>query len=191
MKTLSARNVQSSSDERRHCEVWEPSRGVRQNGDAQSFAFVPGRVVLNGEWFGSEAYLSAAVTKPPLILAKPISQGIDAVWVRARIPEVFDFTPVLSSTETSLLEVGVVAVPEGASVGTPFICTDYYGRSELVFSPEGPPPNEKAEIAAAFWSLLLQAPDDLANFEERVFHPGAGVWMYFGCENGELNVRRG
>ena len=54
-----------------------------------------------------------------------------------------------------------------------------------MFSPEGPDQETRTKIAAAFWSLFLQVPDDLADFEARVFHRGAGIWMQFRCVDGE------
>lgn len=149
------------------------------------FVFMPANVVLNGSSFSSGAYLRDAVATPPAVLVRPIAEKFDAAWVRGRIPMVFDFIPTLSSTEKALLETGFLAVAVGASSGIGFICTDYYGRTGLTFSPEGPDAEAKRAIADAFWSLLLVAPHDLADFEERVFHPGAGVWMHFGCSDGE------
>jgi hypothetical protein len=35
---------------------------------------------------------------------------------------------------------------------------------------------------------LLHAPNDLADFEARVFHPGAGVWLEYACTHGELSL---
>jgi hypothetical protein len=116
---------------------------------------------------------------------RPIEQQYDAAWVRARLPRVFAFTPELSGVEKSLLDAGFVAVAAGTSIGFPFVCTDNCGRTGLMFSSDGPDQDIQAKIAAAFWSLLLQSPDDLADFEATVYHPGAGVWMHFGCKNGE------
>src|SRR5262245_6601267 len=145
------------------------------------FTFVPAAVELNGNGFSTDYYLRDSVgERPPAILARPIEKQYDAAWVRARVPRVFAFTPELSDVEKSLLDVGFVAVVSGSAVGLPFICTDYYGRTGLMFSPDGPDQDKQAKIAAAFWSLLLQAPDDVADFQATVYHPGAGVWMHFG-----------
>jgi hypothetical protein len=65
------------------------------------------------------------------------------------------------------------------------ICNDYYGRTGLMFSPEGPDNGTQTKIAAAFWSYLLQAPNELADFEAKIPHLGAGGWMHFGCRDGE------
>jgi hypothetical protein len=101
------------------------------------------------------------------------------------LPRVFHFTPEKSEIEKSLLDVGFVAVPAQSAFGFPFLCADNYGRTGLMFSPNGPEKEIQEKIAAAFWSLLLQSPDDVADFEATAYHPGAGIWMHFGCENGE------
>lgn len=152
------------------------------------FTFVPAAVELDGNGFSTDFHLrDVAGERPPAILARPIEQQYDAAWVRARLPCVFGFTPQLSEVEKSLLDVGFVAVAVGTSIGIPFICTDYYGRTGLMFSPDGPDQGTRAKIASAFWSVLLQLPDDLIDFDATVYHPGAGVWMHFGCEDGELS----
>ncbi len=150
------------------------------------FTFVPAAVRLNGNGFSTDFHLRDAVgERPPAILARPIEQQYDAAWVRARWLRVFQIAPELSEVEKSLLNVGLVAVAVGTSIGIPFVCADYYGRTGLMFSPDGPDQDMQAKIAAAFWSLLLQSPNDLLDFEATVYHPGAGVWMRFGCEDGE------
>jgi len=151
------------------------------------FTFVPAAVDLNGIAFSTDFHLRDSVGKHPLaILARAIEQRYDAAWVRARLPRVFGFTPELSEVEKSLLDVHFVAVQTGASIGYPFACTDHYGRTGIMFSPEGPDKATQAKIAGAFWSLLLETPDDLADFQATVYHPGASLWMHFGCENCEL-----
>jgi hypothetical protein len=152
-----------------------------------NFTFVPALVQLNGNGFSTDFHLSeTAGERPPAVLARPIERKYDAAWVRARLPQVFGFIPDVSEVEKSLLDVGFVAVPAGNKVGFPFVCSDYYGQAGLLFSPEGPDRETQATIAAAFWSLLLQAPEDLADFEASVYHAGAGVWMHFACNAGEL-----
>jgi len=148
--------------------------------------FVPALVELDGTMFSTEFYLrDFAGPQPPVVLAGPMQQQFDAAWVRARLPVVFGFVPEVAEVEKALLDVGFVAVPERSSVGIPFVCTDYYGRTGLTFSPEGPDRAIQALIARAFWPLLLQEPDELADFSARVYHPGTGNWMHFGCEHGE------
>ena len=149
------------------------------------YSFVPAAVKLDGNGFSTDFSLGDSVDMPPPILLLPIEHQYDAAWVRARLPRVFGFTPERSEVEKSLLNVGFVAIATGSSVAFPFVCVDSYGRSGLPFSPVGPDQTTQAKIAAAFWSLLLQAPDDLEDFEATVYHPGAGIWMHFGCKDGE------
>jgi hypothetical protein len=151
----------------------------------KGFTFTPADVELTGKSFTIGFDLADSIVgRPPVILARPLKENYDAAWVRAKLPRVFSFTPKLSDMEKSLLDVGFVAVAAGSSDGIPFVCTDYYGRTGLTFSPDGPDADTKAKIAAAFWSLLLREPDDLEDFAASVMHPGAGVWMHFGCVNG-------
>lgn len=154
------------------------------------FSFVPAIVELDGDSFSRAFDLRDAVgPHPPASLARPIEHHYDAAWVRARLPRVFAFTPQIAEMEKSLLDVGFVTVAEGSAVGFPFVCTDYYGRTGLMFSPEGPDQATQTKIAAAFWSLLLDSPDDLEDFEAAVFHLGASIWMHFGCADGEPYYR--
>ena len=151
------------------------------------FVFLPAAVELEGDDVSDEFLMRDAVgPQPPAILIRPLEQQYDAAWVRARLPQVFGYTPIPAEVEKSLLDVGFVAVPSGSEVGIPFICSDYYGRTGLVFSELGPEPDVQAAIAAAFWQLLLSAPEDVADFESAVYHPGAGVWMQFGCSHGDI-----
>ena len=72
-----------------------------------------------------------------------------------------------------------------APLGIAFECTDYYGCSNLVFADEISEPDQAA-VGAAFWTLLLSEPRELADFRDRAYHVGAGFWMEFGCASGEL-----
>lgn len=148
------------------------------------FTFVPAAVELDGNGFSTGYYLGDFAVPPPPVLGVPIQQQFDAAWVRARLPVVFGFTPELPEAEKSLLDVGFVAVAEGSSVGLPFFCTDHYGHTGLMFSPKGPEQETQAKIAAVFWDLLLQSPDDVTDFRAADYHPGAGIWMHFCCEDG-------
>jgi hypothetical protein len=151
-------------------------------------SFVPAEIDLNGNGFSKDYELSeSASAHPPAVLLDALEHGYDAAWVRARLPNVFGFIPSLSEVEKSLLDVGFVAVINGEEFGYPFICSDYYGRTRLMFSPEGPDRNKQSIIAKAFWSLLLDDPDTISDFKERVYHPGASIWMLFGCTDGVLS----
>lgn len=154
------------------------------------FTFVPAAFELDGDGFSINFDLRDLTGgQPPAILLRPIENQYDAAWVRARLPQVFAFTPEESEGEKSLLDVGFVAVATGSSTAFPFVCADHYGRTGLMFSPDGPDQVTQAKIAAAFWSLLLEAPEDLADFQATVYHPGASVWMHFGCEDGKPSYR--
>lgn len=156
------------------------------------FKFIPAAVELVGNSFSMSFRLRDSVGEPlPSVLAHPIEHQYEAAWVRGRLPCVFKFTPELSEGEKCLLYVGLVAVAvtKEGMVGLPFVCTDYYGNVGLMFSSDGPSHDIQAEIAAAFWSLLLQTSEELADFEEAVYHPGAGIWMHYGCEDGVPSYR--
>ncbi|REK18696.1 MAG: hypothetical protein DWQ37_03950 [Planctomycetota bacterium] len=151
------------------------------------FRFVAADVELAGSSFSSDFYLrDLARNRLPAILLRAIEGGYDAAWVRARIPHTFQVSPPPARIEKSLLDSGFVAVTIDASLAFPFVCTDYYGKSALMFSGEGPDRVTKQAIADAFWGILLRKPDDLTDFEQRVFHPGACVWLTFGCEAGRV-----
>jgi len=150
------------------------------------FTLVPGRVRLDGDRLtGGFELLHYVGSQPPLVLRPALDQHYEAAWVRARIPVVFGFTPEFPrDAEKCLMDVGFVAVPPHRRWGYPFVCTDYYGRAKLWFSPDGPRKSRKAAIARAFWSLLLAEPDDLVDFEEEVCHTGVDRWLRFGCREG-------
>ena len=129
--------------------------------------------------------MTLLASSPSPILSHPIEHYYDAAWVRARLPFVFNFTPEQSEAEKSLLQVGFVTVSTGSAVAWPFIYADFYGRTGIMFSPDGPEQETQSEMADAFWSLLLQAPDDITDFKAGIYHPGASIWMHFGCKNGK------
>jgi hypothetical protein len=115
------------------------------------YTFVPAEVKLAGNGFSTGFHLADAASKPPPeILANPIEAQYDAAWVRARLPRVFGFVTEDSDVEKSLLNVGFVAVSAGNEVGFPFICTDYYGRTGLIFSPDGPNPETQSRLPLLF-----------------------------------------
>lgn len=150
-------------------------------------AFMPADVRLDGSLFSLDYRLGDhfGVRVPPS-LRYSIERGFDAAWVRARIPNLFGFTPEPAEVEKALLHVGFVAVSGGGTVSYPFICTDHYGKSALMFSDAGPEQAVKRSIADSFWGVLAQNPDDLADFEQRVHHPGAMMWLEYGCESGRV-----
>jgi hypothetical protein len=79
---------------------------------------------------------------------------------------------------------------ELGNLTVPFECSDYYGESGLTFSSvKAPDEAIQRAIAEAFWGLLLSAPTDLSDYEDRLYHSGAGVWLLFGVESGEPFMR--
>jgi hypothetical protein len=83
-----------------------------------------------------------------------------------------------------------VFIEHASAVGIPFLCSDYYGESELFF-PNDPAPNAETiqKIGLAFWSLLLQDVNDLIDYTDRMEHLGAGVTIEFGVDDGEPFMR--
>ena len=108
-------------------------------------------VMLDGSVFGLDYRLCDHVSggEPP-VLQHPLEGGFDAAWIRARIPNIFGFTPEKAEVKKALLDIGSVAVPEGGAVCYPFDCTDHYGRMGLKFSDAGPEEVTKRSIAAVF-----------------------------------------
>ena len=157
-------------------------------GRAEGFTIVPALVQLNGTMFGHTHPLAEVAHLPPLV-AEAIQGGYDVAWVRARIPQVFGFTPENSENEKTLLDAAFLAVETGSDFAYPFHCSDVYGKTGLIFSPEGPQAEMQDKIARAFWSLLLRDPEDLADFEAKVNHLGGGFLMTFGCSDGDLYYR--
>ncbi len=150
------------------------------------FTIVPAQVELDGMMFQPSFCLNElASERIPPVLRVPIEQQFDVAWVRARLPVVFGLTPEPSEIEKTFLNHGFVAVPEGSDEGVAFECSDYYGKTSLTFSDAEVDESLKARAADAFWALLLSEPDALADFTGRSYHDGAGVWLNYGCVNGE------
>lgn len=151
------------------------------------YTFMPADVVLEGSSFSLDFELRDYLgDEVPVVLRLAVRDGIEAAWVRARIPRLFGFKPEAAEVEKALLCTGFAAVTADGAVCYPFVCTDHYGMAALMFSDDGPEMSVKQAVAEAFWDALRQDPDDLADFEERVYHPGAGVWLSYGCEGGRV-----
>lgn len=128
---------------------------------------------------------------PPAVLRLAFEKQYDAAWVRARIPRVFGFTPQFVEVEDSaLMDVGFVAAPEDRTKASAFVCADRHGRAGLYFARWRELVDRNAadarRVAQAFWSLLLARPDDLADFEQIVYHEPSDVWLKIGCLYGKL-----
>jgi len=123
----------------------------------------------------------------------------DAMWVRARIPAVFDFAPVSVvefACKYALLEQAFVACEPSGTSGDwdayPFVCLEYNLCAGLRFSPEGPPAELRERIAHAFWGLLLQNPDDLHPFRDGYLSCDPDMydewWQEVEFEHGKYNL---
>jgi hypothetical protein len=150
------------------------------------FTIIPAQLDLDGTMFQPSFHLRELPSGliPP-VLRVPIEQQFDVAWVRARLSVVFGFTPEPSEMEKTFLQQAFVAVPEGSDEGIAFECSDYYGKTSLTFSQAEADEALKTRVADAFWRLLLSEPEALAEFTGRSYHDGAGVWLHYGCENGE------
>jgi hypothetical protein len=153
--------------------------------ESKGLLFVPARIRLTGTRFSLEHYFQKHAKFPRVC----ISELADAAFVRARIPSIFGYTPTYDDDhEKALLSDGFVAVLCDGKTAIPFECTDHYGRSALMFSADGPEDDVKQQVADAFWEIIASQPDALDDCEQAVFHPGAGVWMHYGCKHGQLLV---
>ena len=152
------------------------------------FVFQPVRLKLDVAGAGADFPLhDFAGNPPPPVLRLAFEKQYDAAWVRARMPRVFGYAPVfVEEEENALLDVDFVATPSGQAEAMPFVCGDHHGRACLLFKTDGEDPAVRQRIAAAFWSLLLANPDDLADFEQMVYHEPSEMWLKLGCLHGNL-----
>src|SRR5262245_29634338 len=152
------------------------------------FVFQPVRLKLDVAGAGADFSLhDFAGNPPPPVLRLAFEKQYDAAWVRARIPRVFGYAPVfVEEEENALLDVDFVATPSGQAEPIPFVCGDHHGRACLLFKTDSEDPAARQRIAAAFWSLLLANPDDLADFEQMVYHEPSEMWLKLGCLHGKL-----
>jgi hypothetical protein len=150
----------------------------------EKFKFVPVIMELTGG-VSSTAYRLRDATGPfPPEIARLIAQRTDALWVSARIRAEFLIDPSSEAEKTSI-DVGFAAAPiQNPTSVLLFSCCDYYLRTGLIFGGGEPAQATRAEIAGDFWRLLLRNPDQTADFEGEMYHPGAGVQMHFACRGG-------
>ena len=149
------------------------------------FAIVPAELEFEGQCSRPFPLNELPRNRIPPVLRIPMQEHFDVAWVRARLPHAFGIAPEpAEDADKAMLAVGFVAIREGADEGIAFECYDHYGKTSLIFS-EDEQVDEMKQVADAFWSLLLSEPDQLADFEARFMHSGAGVWVIYGCEDGE------
>jgi len=158
------------------------------------FRFTPAQVKLTGTSFSPECPLADYARDPGRDLSDEVrnlvGRKLDAIWVRARIMALFhvDSLPESERIEKSLMTFGFAVVSTGSEgagvVAFPFECTDYYGRSHLFFSESELDAATRRAIGSAFWELLLSVQEEVAEYEDRAYHLGAGVWMHYGRRHG-------
>jgi hypothetical protein len=150
--------------------------------EINGLTFVPARVRLK-DTMPLDHYFEQHAKFPRAL----IPELADAAFVRARIPCIFGYTPAYDDEiEKSLISEGFVAVLQDRKTAIPFECTDYYGRTALLFCSDGPEELLRQQIADAFWKIIASNENELDDFEQSVFHPGACIWMHYGCKNGEV-----
>ncbi len=163
-------------------------------GPARRYAdisIVPAKVQLTGSMLTNgphfEEYLKEH--KLPADIKALIRPGEDAPWACGRIQRVFSLPqlPEEERAEKSCMGFSFLAAlqEDGQLVGIPFECTDYYGRSLLMFSGDAPPQPLIDRITNAFWQILLAEPQELAEYADHYYHSGAGIEVRFGIRDGE------
>jgi hypothetical protein len=157
----------------------------------EDVSIVPARVRLTGSMLTNgprlEEYL--ATHKFPAGIKALIRPGEDAPWVCGRVQRVYALPqlPEEERAEKSCMGFSFLAAfqEDGQLVGIPFECTDYYGRSLLMFSEEAPLQAVIDGISNAFWQILLEEPQNLPEYSDYYYHAGAGVEVRFGVRDGE------
>jgi len=151
--------------------------------------FVPARVELTGTWFQFAFNLSETMTDLSPEARAIVPPVYDAPWVMGRLMRLFGTQqiPEEDRGEKACFYASFLAVlPERDNLAIPFECSDHYAKTALTFSTDDPPEKELQEaIAKNFWGLLLAEPTDVEDYEDRMYHSGAGIWIRFGIEDGE------
>lgn len=176
----------------------EPTPNIRHGqfhdvtGPAVKFndvTFIPASIKLNGTMFDSVFELVDCVGDVPSTTLSLVGPGRDAPWVLGRLIRLFHVHPVSweDRGEKSCLNEDFLAVLHNhGCIAVPFECRDYYGKTGLIFSSEDSPGDSlQAIIADAFWKLLFSNPTDIADYENKMYHSGAGVMFRFGVDDGE------
>jgi hypothetical protein len=154
--------------------------------------FVPADVTFSGYENGPKLADSAA--DADTATRAVVRPGEDAPWASGRIQKLFNQPqlPEEDRGEKCCMAFPFLAVmlDGDSTLGIPFLCSDYYGESLLLFGDDPIPEKETMQrIATAFWSLLLQDATDLADYRDRMEHAGAGVTIEFGVNDGEPFMR--
>lgn len=170
----------------RHGEFHDVSGPIRRRGD---ITFVPARVSLGGTSFDFTHHLDTYAAGAPLETRALVKPGDDAPWVLGRLMFLFGAQPTAEESrpeKSCVCEAFLAVLHSSDNLSVPFVCTDYYCRTALMFSSDDPPDDSvRATIADGFWSLLLSSPADVVDYESRMFHPGICRWIEFGVAYGE------
>src|SRR5262245_47319376 len=157
----------------------------------EEISIVPARVRLTGSMLTNGPHLEVYLAghKLPASVKVLVRPGEEDRWVVGGIQGVYSLPQLLEEerAEKSCMGFGFLAAlqEDGELVGIPFECTDYYGRSLLMFSGDAPPQALIDRITNAFWQILLAEPQDLAECSDHYYHTGAGVEVRFGVRDGE------
>ncbi|WP_442509505.1 hypothetical protein SH528x_001081 [Novipirellula sp. SH528] len=155
----------------------------------QDVTFVPASTKLAGTSFSVQFNLLDWARDQNQRLPAIVHGDENAAWFLGRLMHLFNTANVAEDErmEKTCFDVSFVAVLHNASnIAVPFDCSDHYGRTSLMFSSDDEPPLElRSEIANAFFGLMLDEPDSLIDYDNRLFHSGAGFWIEFGVSQGE------
>lgn len=159
----------------------------------EDLTFLPASVTLSGRSFSFSYPLHQNADLIPAGMDTIVHPGNDAPWVLGRLMAIFNVTPSspeLRPEKSCFRESFIAVLHAHENLAIPFLCIDYYCKSSLSFSEEDPPPPEVQElIAKHFWRMLFSDAANVADYESRMFHSGAGIWVRFGIENGEPFIR--
>lgn len=174
-----------------HGELDDITGAPRRFDDA---TFIPARVRLSGSCFSFSHPLHEYANLILPGMDNIVHPGNDAPWVLGRLMSLFHAAPSSPEfrPEKSCFRESFVAVLHSYdNLTVPFVCTDYYCKSSLIFSADDQPdPSIQELIAIRFWSLLFSDAPDVVDYESRMFHSGACIWIRFGIDDGEPFIRR-
>lgn len=160
----------------------------------EDVTFLPASVELNGSSFSFSHHLYEYTKLIPAGMDSIVHPGNDAPWAFGRLMTLFNMSPSSAECrpEKSCFHESFVAVLHShENLTVPFHCTDYYCKSALIFSDCNPPDQAVQElIATRFWSLLFSDVPNVVDYESRMFHSGACIWIRFGVSDGEPYIRK-
>jgi hypothetical protein len=155
----------------------------------EDVTFVPASTRLIGTSFSAQFNLIDWAREQQRKLPAIVRGDENAAWFLGRLMYLFNTENVAEDErmEKTCFDVSFVAILSDASnIAVPFDCSDHYGRTSLMFSSDDEPPLElRSRIADAFYGLMLDEPDSLTDYDNRLFHSGAGFWIEFGVSHGE------